>query len=104
NAADIPVSRPEGLQPTAPFEARYLTERQMDGFYNDLNKPSMGCSSAPAPGSSDSMLFTTSSPGARFGRNVPLDQAFPDPLPELLKPNPRLISRELLARKELIEA
>jgi len=104
NTSDIPITRPEGVLPPVPFEARYLTERQMDGFYNDLTKPSMGCSSAPPPGSSDTMLFTTSDPGARFGRNVPLDHAFPDPMPQLLEPNPRVISRDLLARKKLIEA
>ena len=38
--------------------------------------------------------------GARFGRNVPVERTHPEPLPELLEPNPRLVSRELLTRTE----
>src|SRR5450755_835496 len=40
--------------------ARYLTARTADGAYNDLEHPSMG------------------SVGTRFGRNVPLKDAYPD--------------------------
>ena len=38
--------------------------------------------------------------GARFGRNVPLAGTHPEPLPGLLDPNPRLVSRRLLTRDE----
>jgi hypothetical protein len=56
--------------------------RTTDGSYNDLESPAMG------------MI------GARFGRNVPLDQTRPQTLPELLDPSPRLVSRKLLTRDE----
>ena len=38
--------------------------------------------------------------GARFGRNVPLELTYPEPMPQLLEPNPRVVSRELLTRDE----
>ena len=38
--------------------------------------------------------------GARFGRNVPVEGTYPESEPELLEPNPRLVSRELLTRDE----
>ena len=47
--------------------------RTVDGSYNDLKCPMMG------------------STGARFGRNVPLTEVFPDSA-NLLNPNPRAIS------------
>ena len=56
-------------------------ERTVDGRYNDLAYPDMG------------------SCGRRFGRNVPLEHTFPD-FPNLLKPSPRLVSRELMTRTE----
>jgi hypothetical protein len=37
--------------------------------------------------------------GCRFGRNVPLQHTFPD-TPNLLVPNPRLVSRELMTRDQ----
>ena len=40
----------------------------------------------------------------RFGRNAPLAQTFGETPPALYDPNPRLISRELLARSKFIEA
>ena len=55
------------------------TFRTSDGTGNDLSSPLMG------------------STGTRFGRNVPLAEAFPD-LDLLLTPNPRTVSRELLTR------
>ncbi|MDX2157597.1 MAG: peroxidase family protein [Hyphomicrobiaceae bacterium] len=55
--------------------------RTADGSYNDLAAPAMG------------MV------GARFGRNVPLKHAYGEQPDTLLKPNPRIISNELLARK-----
>jgi hypothetical protein len=56
--------------------------RTADGSYTDLDSPAMG------------MI------GARFGRNVPLERTYPEELPGLLEPNPRVVSRELLTRDE----
>jgi hypothetical protein len=53
--------------------------RTADGTYNDLKCPRMG------------------SAGMRFGRNVPLAEAFPD-IPNLMNPSPRRVSLELLTR------
>jgi len=55
--------------------------RTTDGTWNDFSYPTMG------------------SVGRRFGRNVPLEYVFPD-APNLLVPNPRLVSRELMTRNE----
>ena len=68
---------------TDPDQADYRGARTIDGTYNDLDDPLMG------------------SIGSRFGRNVPLEHTWPDELPRLLEPNPRLISRELLTRETL---
>jgi len=57
------------------------TSRTVDGTYNDLDQPRMGCA------------------GARFGRNVPLDRVIPDQY-ALLTPSPRTVSLELMTRKE----
>src|SRR5688500_563907 len=56
-----------------------LALRTNDGTHNDLKCPRMG------------------SAGVRFGRNVPLEETFPDTA-NLLNPNPRTVSRELLTR------
>ena len=53
--------------------------RTMDGSFNDLKCPMMGAT------------------GRRFGRNVPLTEAFPDTA-NLLNPNPREISNALFTR------
>jgi len=53
--------------------------RTADGTYNDLKCPRMG------------------SAGIRFGRNVPLQETFPDTA-NLLTPSPRRVSLELLTR------
>ena len=53
--------------------------RTSDGTYNDLKCPRMG------------------SAGMRFGRNVPLKEAFPDTA-NLLTPSPRQVSLQLLTR------
>jgi Animal haem peroxidase len=63
---------------------RYLTARTLDGTFNNLDDPLMG------------------SLGSRFGRNVPLEYTVREKDP--LEPNPRLVSRELLTRKEFIPA
>jgi hypothetical protein len=60
--------------------ANYRTARTRDGSHNALDQPRMGAV------------------GARFGRNVPLEHARPEPPQRLLEPNPRLISRRLLTR------
>lgn len=54
--------------------------RTADGSYNDLERPEMGMT------------------GARFGRNVSPKLAYGEPPETALKPNPRVISNELLAR------
>ena len=53
--------------------------RTSDGTYNDISCPRMG------------------SAGIRFGRNVPLSEAFPDTA-DLMNPSPRRVSLELLTR------
>jgi hypothetical protein len=55
--------------------------RTADGSFNDLRCPRMGAA------------------GCRFGRNVPLRHVFPD-APNLLVPNPRTVSRELMTREQ----
>ncbi|MGE0451617.1 MAG: peroxidase family protein [Vicinamibacterales bacterium] len=73
-----PLQREE--VPPHPDPAR-RQERQVDGTYNDLTYPSMGAC------------------GRRFGRNVPLDHTFPDTA-NLFVPSPRIVSRELMTRRE----
>jgi hypothetical protein len=58
--------------------------RTADGSYNDLACPAMGMR------------------GTRFGRNVRLKYAYGEQQDTLLKPNPRVVSNELLARREFI--
>jgi len=64
---------------TAPPAGDIYNVRTSDGMYNDLKCPRMG------------------SAGMRFGRNVPLNEAFPD-TKNLLTPSPRQVSQELLTR------
>jgi Animal haem peroxidase len=70
----------------APFEERFLTERSPDGSWNDLGDPAMGMA------------------GARFGRNVPLDRTWPESEPDILSPDPRVVSRKLLTRDPFVPA
>jgi hypothetical protein len=63
----------------APGPGDVRTVRTGDGTYNDLTCPRMG------------------STGMRFGRNVPLSETFPD-VANLMNPNPRRVSLELLTR------
>jgi hypothetical protein len=102
DTSGIPVSRPQGLAPAKPFEARYLVERELDGQYDDLSpgKELMGSASNNPTADRESSDFTRSNPGARFGRNIPLDAVGPLPSESLLDPNPRQISNELLARPQ----
>ena len=62
-----------------PPGAEAYNVRTSDGTYNDLQCPRMG------------------SAGMRFGRNVPLNETFPD-TKNLLNPSPRQVSLELLTR------
>jgi hypothetical protein len=62
-----------------PVDPAAHATRTNDGTYNDLRCPRMG------------------SAGTRFGRNVPLAETAPDTA-NLLNPNPRTVSRELLTR------
>ena len=71
-------------QPDVDDHPRYLTSRTLDGTFNNLEDPLMG------------------SLGSRFGRNVPFEYTVRETDP--LEPNPRLISRELLTRREFIPA
>jgi Animal haem peroxidase len=72
-----------GVPPIPPPEGqRHLTARTADGTYNDLDDPRMG------------------SAGTRFGRNIPLRYAYPEPMPDIMEPNPRIISRELMTRDQ----
>ena len=72
-----PLDRPDVSR-----HPRHATARTLDGTFTDLDDPLMG------------------SLGSRFGRNVPLEFTAREPEPALLEPNPRLVSRELLTRKE----
>src|SRR5438105_2708772 len=69
-----------------PNGTAYLTQRTADGTFNDLREPRMG------------------SAGMRFGRNVPPEFTWPDPEPQIMAPNPRVISRELLTRDTFVPA
>lgn len=70
----------------APRRPPDVNVRTLEGGWNDLQRPAMGS------------LYT------RFGRNVPLDHAYPEPEPELLEPSPRLVAEKLLARERFIPA
>lgn len=102
NTSDIPVTRPEGQRPTPPNRAEYLCERQEDGFYNDLrpDKVAMGSASLNPDDVRNTSDFTLSSPGARFGRNIPVGSVGPLSSEPITEPNPRLVSAKLLARPE----
>jgi hypothetical protein len=74
------------LDPPAPADFDVRRCRTADGSFNDLAKPWMGMTEA------------------RFGRNAPLAQTFGEQPPSLYEPNPRVISRELLARRTFVPA
>ena len=92
NTSDIPVTVHAGVRPLVPPDAKFLSEREEDGQYNDLSNPTMGNA---ALGGND---FTQSNPGARFGRNIPLNEVDPTRDGDILDPSPRLVSNRLLAR------
>jgi hypothetical protein len=86
NLFDTNLAPTVNAPPVPAFEERFLTDRTADGTYNDLDDPAMGRA------------------GARFGRNVPLDRTWPEPEPDIMQPNPRVVSRELLTRDPFIPA
>ena len=100
NTSDIPVTEPNGLRPTVPFRTAFLTEREEDGQYNDLSKPTMGNASLNPKDVFNNTDYTLSNPGARFGRNIPLSEVDPTRDAEILEPSPRLVSVRLLGRPE----
>ncbi len=67
-------------------EPGHRAHRTADGAFNDLAQPEMG------------------SAGMRFGRNVPLARSEREPEHEMLSPNPRLVSRELMTRETFAPA
>jgi Animal haem peroxidase len=75
-----------GLVNPAPARPPDVDVRTVDGSYNDLAEPAMG------------------SIGARFGRNVPIYRTFPEREPDVLEPNPRVVSTALLTRERFIPA
>jgi hypothetical protein len=86
------------LRPTVPYDQKFLCEREEDGEYNDLSKPTMGNASLNPNDALNNTEFTLSNPGARFGRNIPLSAIEPERDGALLDPSPRLISNRLLGR------
>ena len=64
----------------------HLTQRTVDGSYNDLGHPRMGMA------------------GSRFGRNIPVSKTRPEGPPEILEPSPREVSRALLTRDAFVPA
>jgi hypothetical protein len=96
----IPVTNPAGRtgRPAPNFDPALIEVRDVDGYFNDLHDPEMGSGSENAPLPALPGTVVRSNPGARFGRNVPLKEAYPTVGPELLQPNPREISQRLLAR------
>ena len=80
---DMPIKGdPDKVDPQ-PTE-RQRQARTVEGTHNDLGVPKMG------------------SAGQRFGRNIPLADAGPDP--NIEDPNPRVVSNRLLARTDFVPA
>jgi hypothetical protein len=84
NTAQLPTQDDIKLPLPLPGD-RHLVVRTADGSFNDLEDPKMG------------MV------GTRFGRNFALKNVYPNE-ENLLNPNPRVISRKLLTRKEFVPA
>jgi Animal haem peroxidase len=99
NTSDIPVTNPQGVRATTPFQVAFLSEREEDGQYNDLSKPTMGNASLNPGDPLNGSEFTLSNPGARFGRNIPIGEVDPTRDGGLLDPSPRLVSNRLLGRR-----
>ena len=77
DTAEIPAVDEPALGPRDP-SISYA--RMADGAYTDPKDPKMGRAMS------------------RFGRNVKLDQAWPEPESEMMSPSPREISRRLMTR------
>ncbi len=73
---------PAGPLPADTEDSEHGRARTVDGTYNRLDDPRVG------------------SIGCRFGRNVAPEQTRPEDPARMLHPDPRLISRTLLARDE----
>src|SRR5260370_5816235 len=86
NLYDTSTPPAVNLPPVAPATPEVRTNQTLDGPYNELSQPRMGMA------------------GSRFGRNVPLEYTEPEPLPRMMQPSPREVSRALLTRTELIPA
>ena len=86
NLHDTSLQVPDAPVDVPLFEPRFLISRTSDGSYNDLERPEMG------------------SAMTRFGRNVPLSEAYPEPEPALLRPSPRDVSERLLKREQFVPA
>lgn len=71
--------------PEAPPAGHNAMHRSADGSWNDRKSAAMGMANT------------------RFGRNIPLESVHMDP-DQLMSPNPRQISRELLTREQLVPA
>jgi len=80
NLRDTSTVEAKGFPPLGPPTPRQKRARTIDGTYNDLQTPGMGAT------------------GARFGRNVELNEVIPEGSPALLTPSPRKVSMELLTR------
>jgi hypothetical protein len=100
NTSDIAVTEEKGLRDTVPYDPRYQCEREEDGQYNDLTKPTMGNAAQSPNDPLNNTEFTLSNPGARFGRNIPLTEVDPTRDGDILDPSPRLVSNRLLARQK----
>ncbi|MEA2828653.1 MAG: hypothetical protein QOG43_3092 [Actinomycetota bacterium] len=72
--------------PVDPYEPHVLTRRTADGTYNDLENPAMGMAQS------------------RFGRNVPIENTYPEAGADLITPSPREISRTVMTRDGIIAA
>ncbi len=81
------TSRQPSVNPVTPppYEDAFAHQRAFDGSWNDLEHPEMGMA------------------GTRFGRNVPIEDTWPD-RDRMLEPNPREVSRRLMTRTEIAAA
>jgi Animal haem peroxidase len=86
NLYDTNVAPSKNQPPVNPYTSTVTTARTPDGTYNDLSQPRMGMA------------------GARFGRNIPPDKAWPETGDRFMTPDPRAVSRRLLARRQFIPA
>jgi len=77
-ATNLVDTNTPGRRPRRPASTGGSRVRSVDGTYNDLQTPRMG------------------GVEARFGRNVPLDRAHPEPGTGIMSPNPRTVSTVLL--------